>query len=216
MTFQHPPRVYGQYRNKPKAAAWYGITPEISNSLHTAFESIRRMYNIDMNSGEQLNIIGRVIVESRDFIASTELTVFQCNTDGDNESGDENVQFSATSILDDSELSDEYYRLLLKSKIIRNNSQTTIDDILDAVTFIAPDIEIFRVNDGEDMSFTIEFYGVANPVVRQLLIGGRIVPKPQGVRFGGFLEGINIVEFGDDTAECNTDGEFECVGIIGV
>lgn len=216
MTFQHPDRVYGQYRNKPNAAAWYDITPSISNGLHKAFEDIRRMYNIDINEGEQLDIIGRVIVEDRSFIANVELPISQCNVQGDYECGDEESQSSAVSILDDGRLSDEYFRLLIKSKIIRNNSDTTIDDVLEAVTFIAPDIEILRVTDSEDMSFSIEFYGLADPIVRQLLISGRIVPKPQGVRFNGFLEGFDVVETGDMDAECNADGDNECLGFIGV
>lgn len=216
MTVISPDRIYGLYRTKSKARQWYGITPELSTELVTTFETIRRMYNIDMNSGEQLNIIGRVIVESREFIASIDLTVNECNSDGDNECGDSDVQCSALSIIGDDDLSDEYFRLLLKSKIIRNNSETTIDDIIDAVTFIAPELGMVRVIDREDMSFTIEFYGLIGSVVRQLLLSGRIVPKPQGVRFGGFLEGYDITECGDPQAQCNSDGDHECVGLIGV
>jgi hypothetical protein len=216
MSCQAPDRIYAQYRDKPNALAWYDITHQIGDPICDVFEQIRRMYNIDLNSGEQLDIIGRVIVESREFIANTTLTVYECNSVGDNECGDPSIQCSATSIADDSELSDQYFRLLLKSKIIKNNSETTIYDILDAVSFIAPDIDILRVNDGEDMSFSIEFYGLADPIVRDLLLSGKIVPKPQGVRFNGFLEGYNYAQCGDSAAQCNADGDYECVGFIGV
>ena len=211
-----PDRIYAQYRDKPKAVKWFDITTELATPVADTYEQIRRVYNIDLNSGAQLDLIGRVIVESREFIANVKLDVYECNTDGDNECGDSLVQCSATSITADDELSDEYFRLLLKSKIIKNNSETTIDDILDAVTFIAPDIDIIRVTDGEDMTFSIEFSGVANPIVRDLLISGKIVPKPQGVRFNGFLETFGYAESGDSLAQCNADGEYECTGFIGV
>lgn len=210
-----PDRIYAQYRDKPKAVKWFNITSDIAQPVVDTYETIRRMYNIDLNSGEQLNIIGRVVGESREFIANVVFDVQQCNADGDNECGDPLVQCSATSIAADDVLSDTYFRLLLKSRIIRNNSETTIRDILDAITFIAPDIDIVRVQDNEDMSFSIEFSGLANPIVRDLLTGGRITPKPQGVRFNGFLELFGYAECGDTSAQCNTDGEYECVGFIG-
>lgn len=211
-----PDRVYSQYRDKPKALAWYNITPQMAQQFCDYYDKLRKTYDIDSQEGEQLDIIGRVIVENRDFIANVELEVYQCNTDGINESGDDSVQCSATSIAADDELSDKYFRLLLKSKIVKNNNETTIDDILDAVTFIAPEIEIIRLTDNEDMSFSIEFSGVADPIVRDLLISGRIVPKPQGVRFNGFLETVGYAECGNPEAQCNADGDFECVGFIGV
>lgn len=211
-----PDRIYAQYRDKPKAVEWFGITTNMSESLTDTYEIVRRMYNIDTNEGAQLDIIGRVIVESRDFIANVTLDVQQCNSDGDNECGDSLVQCSATSIVADDTLNDAYFRLLLKSKIIKNNSDATIDDILDAVTFIAPEIEIIRVTDGEDMSFSIEFSGLANPIVRDLIISGAIVPKPQGVQFNGFLETYGYSESGDTLAQCNADGDYECTGFIGV
>lgn len=211
-----PDRIYAQYRDKPKAVKWFNITTKLATPLADTYEQIRRVYNIDLNSGAQLDLIGRVIVESREFIANVKLDVYECNTDGDNECGDSLVQCSATSIAADDELSDESFRLLLKSKIVKNNSEATIDDILDAVTFIAPDIDIIRVTDGEDMTFSIEFSGVANPIVHDLLISGKIVPKPQGVRFNGFLETFGYAELGDSLAQCNADGEYECTGFIGV
>lgn len=211
-----PDRIYGQYRTKPKLVEWYNITPTMGQQFVDVFEQIKKTYDIDSQSGAQLDVIGRIIVESRDFISNVALEVYQCNTDGDNECGDVAVQCSATSIEADDELSDSYFRLLLKSKIVKNNSETMIDDILDAVNFIAPDIDIIRLTDGEDMSFSIEFSGVADPIVRDLLISGRIVPKPQGVRFNGFLETVGYAQCGDTEAQCNTDGEYECVGFIGV
>ncbi len=209
-------KLYAQYRNKTKLEQWADIPKTFADEITAAANDVSNMWDIDANTGEQLDIIGRIVRQDRSYIANITLPVYQCNTDGDNECGDDEIQCSSTFILDDNELSDEYYRLLLKVKIARNNSDATIDSILTAVNIIAPDIQVKRLVDGGDMTFSIEFYGLADAITRDLLISGEIVPTPQGVLFNGFLEGFDMVECDDDEAECNTVGENECVGFIGV
>lgn len=209
-------KLYAQYRNKTKLEKWAEIPRTFADEVIAAASDVSASWDIDNNSGEQLDVIGRIVQRDRSYIANTVLPVYQCNVDGDNECGDEEIQCSATFILNDSDLSDDYYRLLLKSKIAKNNSDGTIDSILSAVNIIAPDINVMRLTDGEDMTFSIEFYGLADAITRDLLISGEIVPSPQGVLFNGFLEGYDIVECGDDSLECNADGDNECVGFIGV
>jgi len=211
-----PDRIYAQYRNKPKTVQWLNITREMSEQFVTQFDEISKSYDIDSNKGEQLNVIGRVVVQDRDFIANIPLDVYQCNTVGDNECGDSTVQCSATSIADDAELSDEYFRRILKAKIIKNNSQATIHDTLRAVQFIAPELLIVRLNDNEDMTFSIEFAGVADPITRSLLLNNNLVPRPSGVQFKGFLEIHDYTQCGDTFAQCNSDGDNQCIGLTEV
>ena len=142
--------------------------------------------------------------------------MYQCNTVGDNECGDTSVQCSATSIADDADLSDEYFKRILKAKIIKNNSQATIHDTLRAVQFIAPELLIVRLNDNEDMTFSIEFAGVADPITRSLLLNNNLVPRPSGVQFKGFLEIHDYTQCGDTFAQCNSDGDNQCIGLTEV
>jgi hypothetical protein len=209
-------KLYAQYRNKTKLEKWAAIPRDFANEVITAAESVRDSYDIDTNSGDQLDVIGTIVQRDRSYIQSVELTTYECNTDGDNEFGDDDIQFSKQFILDDSDLSDDYYRPLLKAKIAKNNSDCTIDSILSAVNIIAPDIDVKRLVDGEDMTFSIEFYGLTDAITRDLLINGEIVPTPQGVQFNGFLEGFDMVECGDSDAEFNSIGDHEFVGFIGV
>ena len=209
-------KLYAQYRGKTNLEKWAEIPRSFADEIIAAAGDVTDSWDIDNNSGEQLDVIGRIVRQDRSYIANTALPVYECNTDGDNECGDDEIQSSATFILNDSELSDGYYRLLLKAKIARNNSDASIDSILTAVNIIAPDINVLRLTDGEDMTFSIEFYGLADAITRDLLISGEIVPTPQGVKFNGFLEGFDMVECGDDGFECNSAGDAECVGFIGV
>lgn len=209
-----PDRIYAQYRNKPKAVAWYAITRELGDEISTASEVVRRMYDIDGNVGAQLDIIGRIVVANRNFIGSTPLVVSQFG-DVDAEFGDLDAVFSATSIGQDSQMSDDFFRLVIRAKIVKNNSDATIESILNGVTFLIPGADVVRVIDGEDMSFAIEFQGNISDIERYALLNAKLIPKPQGVRFNGFLDSYIPSEFGDVDAEFgDVDAQFH--GYVGV
>lgn len=209
-----PDRIYAQYRDKPKAVAWYAIARELGGSIEAAAEAVRKSYDIDTAVGEQLNVIGRIVVAPRSFVGSTPMNpgLFDL-TDGD-EFGDDEAMFSALTIDQDGELSDELYRLVIKAKIVKNNGDAAIENILDGMNFLLPHAEVLRLTDGEDMSFSIEFYGQITNLERFALLNAGLVPKPQAVKFNGFLEGFDMIEFGDVDAEFGDD-ESEFAGYIG-
>lgn len=210
-----PDRIYAQYRTKPKAVAWYAITRLMPNDILSAAQDVRTSYDIDSAQGDALDTIGRIVVVPRSFITPTPMNpALFALLDGD-EFGDFDANFSALTIDQDSQLSDELYRLVIKAKIIKNNSPATIESILDSMNYLLPNAQTLRVVDGEDMSFSIEFYGPITPLERYALLNVRLVPKPQGVRFNGFLEGFGYVQFGDSDTECG-DPNAEFVGFTGV
>lgn len=210
-----PDRIYAQYQGKPKAMDWYAIARKLGGSIEAAAQAVRKSYDIERSEGEQLNVIGRIVVAPRSFVGAIPMDpgLFAL-TDGD-EFGDEDAVFSALTIDQDGELSDELYRLVIKAKIIKNNGDATIENILDGMNFLLPNADVLRVTDGEDMSFSIEFYGQITNLERFALLNAGLVPKPQAVRFNGFLEGYEMVEFGDVDAEFG-DGDAEFAGFIGV
>lgn len=209
-----PDRIYAQYRDKPKAVDWFAIARKLGGSLEDAAEAVRKSYDIDNVLGEQLNVIGRIVVAPRSFVGSTPMNpgLFDL-TDGD-EFGDDEAMFSALTIDQDGQLSDELYRLVIKAKIVKNNGDATIENILDGMNFLLPKAEVLRVTDGEDMSFSIEFYGQITNLERFSLLNAGLVPKPQAVKFNGFLEGFEMVEFGDLDAEFG-DEQAQFAGYIG-
>lgn len=78
------------------------------------------------------------------------------------------------------------YRLAIRSRIARNNSDATIDGIAEALGFIA-EREVLRVVDNQDMTFTVNFADPVSPEFQELALALDIIPRPQGVRFGGFI-----------------------------
>lgn len=215
MSLTLPDRIYAQYRTKPKAVAWYAITRKLAAELGSAIDAVRVMYNIDTAVGEQLNIIGRIVVVDRTFTGNVALNPGLFAEPDGAEFGDEEAVFAALYVDQDGQMSDDLYRLVIKSKIIKNNSDATIESILYGMNFLLPHAEVLRVTDGEDMSFSVEFYGQITNLERWALLNAKLVPKPQGVNFNGFLEGFDYVQFGDDTEQFG-DMSAEFVGLTGV
>lgn len=210
-----PSRIYAQYRNKPKAVAWYNITLSLATKLNSVMQAVRVMYNIDSAQGAQLDILGRIVVVPRDFLGYVALNPGMFADPDGAEFGDDSAMFSALSIDQDTQMSDDLYRLVIKSKIIKNNSDATLESILYGINFLLPNANILRVVDGEDMSFSVEFYGNITDLERWALLNGSLVPKPQGVKFNGFLEGYDYVQFGDSETQFG-DTYAEFVGFTGV
>lgn len=211
-----PDRIYAQYRTKPKAVAWYNIVRSLAAEIDSGANAVRLMYEIDTAEGAQLDILGRIVVIDRNYIAPVGLNVIQfaSQTNNPGEFGDTTAMFSSLSVDSDMQMTDDLYRLVIKSKIIKNNSDATTESILFGMNFLLPNAEVLRITDGEDMSFTVEFYGNITEVERYALLNSTLVPRPQGVRFGGFLEGYEYVQFGDDSEQFG-DPYAEFVGTFG-
>jgi len=209
-----PDRIYAQYRNKPKAVAWFDIAQRLGGDLDAAAQAVRRSYDIDTAEGEALDVIGRIVVVPRSFLADVPMSpgLFAL-TDGD-EFGDTEAMFSPLTISQDQELADELYRIVIRAKIIKNTGDATIENILYGMNFLLPNAQVLRVADGENMTFSIEFYGEISNLERFALLNATLVPKPQGVEFSGFLEGLGISEFGDESAEFGRESA-EFIGFIG-
>lgn len=180
-------RVYAQYRTKPKAAKWYDIVPFMASKLGPAIWGVRNSYDIDANSGEQLDIIGRIVVASRTFISMPDLNPGMFALTNGAEFGDIDGMFSALSVATDTDMSDDLYRLVIRSKISKNNGSATIEDILDGVSFLLPKATNLRLIEG-NRSFTIRYAGNMTTLEKWALTSSDLVPRPQGVRFDGFIE----------------------------
>lgn len=211
-----PDRIYAQYRGKPKAVAWYNITRSLATQIADAAAAVRIVYGIDFAQGEQLDVIGRIVVIPRDFIGkiTMETSMFATPENDPGEFGDTSAMFSAPTVDQASKMSDDLYRIAIKSKILKNNSFATIEDILAGMNFMLPNAQVTRLVDGEDMSFSVEFYGQISDLERWALVNASFVPKPQGVKFNGFLEAYDYTQAGDSSKQFG-DTYAEFTGFIG-
>jgi len=170
-----PDRIYAQYRDKPKAVAWYNIVPTQAVQIETVLNDIRFSYDIDANEGAQLDAIGNIVDVSRQYRVKFE-------------------EITPPFIVDGA-VDDDVYRILIKSKILKNNSDATLDTIVDSIQFVS-DATNARVLDHHDMSFSLIFQNELTDKERYILNVFDIVPRPQGVRFRGFVEEGNASQYG--------------------
>ena len=184
-------RVYAEYRSKPKTLAWIGINGTLANQIESAYQSVANSYDIDNAGTDELNVIGRIVDISRSFEASISYETFQF---GAAQFGGLGTQFRPLSGVTDQSLNNNIYRLLIKAKIAKNNSDATIDGILLSILEIVSTTNVTLV-DYENMSFAISFDTLTD-LEKLVLSSFDIVPKPQGVRFAGFIDGVSVSEFG--------------------
>lgn len=94
---------------------------------------------------------------------------------------------------------DEIYRLLIRSKIAKNNSDATIQGIIGAMSFIFSGNNV-TISDYEDMSFDVTFEDAITPEQVEILMNFDLVPKPQGVRLRGYAVPPISTIFGNEDA----------------
>lgn len=194
-----PNRIYAQYRDKPKMVEWLRIARTQGAPIDETELKVARSYIIDEATGAQLDVIGRIVGVTRDFINKIPLDAPQFGADADEDCdfGAVDGFFSAPSMAADSVMSDGLFRLLIKAKILKNNRNATIEDIIEQMVLLV-DADFLRVNNPGDMTFSIEFAGDITPLQRYALFNEDIIQIPQGVLFNGFVELTGIAEFGND------------------
>ncbi|KAB1444216.1 DUF2612 domain-containing protein [Bordetella bronchiseptica] len=204
MILNVPKRAYSQYRNQPKFMDWLTIARRMGGSLSDAATAVRQSYDIDKAQGAQLDTIGRIVVFSRDFIGQLTMQTAEFDALDGAECGDEDATFSEARVSDDAQMADGLYRLAIKAKIMKNTGDATIESIIQEMVFLVGP-KFLRINDTENMEFSIEFAGDLTELQRWALFNSNLVQIPQGVLFGGFFELTKMVEFDDADSEFGDD-----------
>ena len=202
-------RIYAQYADKPKAVAWYNITPNIAEEIDNVYETVRNSYDIDANEGEQLNVIGRIVNIDRSFESQVFYepdTYFGADNDA-SQFGGIDSQFESVGDTISSEVSDAIFRVLIKAKIAKNNSDASLDGIVHALSYITNSSPI-RVIDNEDMTFSVSFGTALTDIEKFVFNTFDIIPRPQGVKFLGYVDEESITQFGGSFGWGDTRANF--------
>jgi RNA-binding protein YhbY len=202
-------RIYAQYADKPKAVEWFNITPSITTELFNVFESVRGSYDIDNANSAELDVIGRVVVIDRSFESKVFFTVDTAFGEDTNAAqfGGVDSQFESTGATISNAVSDSIFRVLIKAKIAKNNSDATLDGIAKALTYITSSSPI-QVIDNEDMTFSVSFGTVLTDIEKFVFNTFDIMPRPQGVKFLGYVEEPAVTMFGGDFGWGDTRANF--------
>lgn len=206
--------------------------------LQEVFRQLMQERSIDTAVGAQLDIIGEIVGQPREFIDTALLTYFAYLGYPDAESyGD----------LDDSSLggfyrgvddplagntllNDDQYRLFIKAKIIKNNTNATPNQLLEFLNFVFNSPHNQLVEEG-DAAYTI-LVGKELSTFEKVLLTyisyssgypSRFVPKPIGVRvnYGTYINGdafafqgvVGAKGYGDLTTVATTGGYGSSYGL---
>jgi hypothetical protein len=202
-------RVYAQYADKPKAVKWFNIVPDIADELLGAFESVRGSYDIDKADGEQLDVIGRIVVIDRSFESQVFFdvdTYFGADNDAAQFGGIDS-QFETVGKSISNTVSDSIFRVLIKAKIAKNNSDATLDGVVHALSYITGSSPI-QVIDNEDMTFSVSFGTTLTDIEKFVFDTFDIVPRPQGVKFLGYVDEETVTQFGGSFGWGDTRANF--------
>lgn len=193
-----PNRIYSQYGDKPNAVAWYNITPTISGDIFNTVDQVRLSYDIDNATSYELDVLGVIVGTSRSFESHV---TFDANGFGGVgvQFGGFDIQWQTTGMDITQEVSDEIFKSLIKAKISKNNNDATIDGVLDAIQFIIPD-NVSRVIDNDDMSFSVSFGEQLSSIQVMILNNFDVLPRPQGVKFLGYVDETNLTQFGGNAS----------------
>lgn len=162
--------ITSEHSTKPKFRNWLNIllTPFVDSIKLN--EEINKAFFLNTAIGKQLDIIGKWLNQPRQ-------VDFQ-PTDG-------------SSPL----LSDKYYRIILKAKVVKNLWKGTVSDFYEKwkVLFNGEDLQVYLA-DNQDMNYIIVTWDstLSDKMIEDLLSNGYLIPKPAGL--GILLGGVNPEE----------------------
>tara|TARA_R110000787_G_scaffold143152_5_gene256794 strand:- start:52 stop:603 length:552 start_codon:yes stop_codon:yes gene_type:complete len=166
----------------------------MSINIFDTSDQTRLSYDIDAATSYELDVMGVIVGVTRSF--ESQIT-FETNDFGEAsvQFGGSGVQFQTIGQTISQEVSDEIFKILIKAKISKNNNDGTINGMLDAISFIIPD-NIPRIIDHDNMSFSVSFGQELSTIQVFILDTFDILPRPQGVKFLGYVDETNLTQFG--------------------
>lgn len=209
-------KAYAQYRQSTKLLAVMAIDQLFADEFIEAAQDIANSYDIDNNSGVQLDVIGALVNADRTYLTRKTFSVNCCNANAKMQAGNKSSQCVPKYLVGDDDLSDKWFRIIIKAAIAKLISDATTDSILDNIQLIDDSLEISGLGDSEEMSFAIYLKTAPTGIIKDLLFNTSVIPKPQGVEFSGYLDlsQINCCN-SSGTVQCGNKSS-QCAGYLGV
>ena len=146
--------VTSQHRDKPNFISWLTAALNKVDAITSLLGILNDYFNLDLAIGNQLDTLGEILGRKR-------LLDFQPTDD--------------VPLLDD-----DTYRLVLKAKILQNQWDGTIGQILVIWKYVFPNTSLSFI-DGQNMTMGISIFGELTQLQKDLITHEYVIPKPQGV-----------------------------------
>lgn len=167
--------ITSEHATQPKFIAWATalLTPimDVQNFLADFYEN----YDIDSAVGPQLDVLGIYLNCPR------------------------RVTFQPSNGVS-SNLDDDTYRILLKSKIAFNHFDGTLVSLYTLFqTALGNTGLYFGVQDNQNMSYQVVVFGATTSILQDLITHGYIIPRPEGVQLTVSVSTNKVFAFGAET-----------------
>lgn len=146
--------ITSEYRDKTKYIQWMTVLLQPFVDIRESASIIKDCLNLNYSTGDQLDMIGEILGLSRQV----------------------NFQPSEhSSILDD-----DYYRIILKAKVAKNQWDGTKENLYSYWRVLFPENPLILV-DRQNMTIQATVIGLNDTLSQELISHGYIIPKPAGV-----------------------------------
>lgn len=183
-------RLATQFKNATNLIAYINALLEESNELETTFGDLLDKRYIDTAEGVQLDIIGEIVGQPRSFSETVAGIFFGfvgsigSGDEGFGTIGDplEGETFRSLSDVEYNEFvaDDTTYRLFIRSKIVKNHTKVTINDVIEVTLSGVTSVTDFEIQEFE-AAYKIAFNGILTDEDKILLSRTDFIPKPAGV-----------------------------------
>jgi hypothetical protein len=150
--------ITSEHINKPKYKAWMTVllTPFID--IINLNDQIKRAFDLNTAVGVQLDTLGKILVLNRQ-------VTFQ-PTDG------------SSPILND-----DYYRMILKAKVVKNQWKGTISNFYSFwnVLFQDQPLRVYLIDNQDMEPAVVVWSSQVTQMVQDLLANNYLIPKPAGL-----------------------------------
>lgn len=179
--------IYSQYSKSNNLKKWLNIIPKFYNDNNEALNIINRMYYIDEREGEQLDIIGRVVgIVRRPIINSGDIKFFGYKDTPFTLGYNLAPYFGPGTQPDTIPMPDSLFKTFIKSKVFKNTTSVTLDDIADAIDLIFDFTGSYIVNK-RDGSFEVVLTQEPDDNTKVLIDQYDIIPRVVGQRLDGYI-----------------------------
>lgn len=209
-------RVATQYTESQRFLAYIRALLESSVEMEAVLQKVAEQSDIDLAEGVNLDVIGEIVGVSRFIPQSIAIQFFgfegQPGAAVFGEEGQNGIgarfRDEAEPETDTSVLADPEYRLLIRSKIVKNHAQGTGEDILRGLSFLF-DAPLTVVDDSSGMAISIAIGRNLTFQEKAIITVLDILPRPAGVRINsrvtfdaqnyfGFDGQVGALSFGEE------------------
>lgn len=181
--------ITSEHSDKPKYTSMVGQTAQPFADLTALYDSIPLLYDVDVAVGAQLDTVGLWVGVTRQLTAPLAGVYFAFDTA--DVGFDQGVWMGpydpATGLVS---LPDDYYRMLIKIRILNNHWDGSKDQATTLVNAIFNVLGYqFFIKDHADLTMDMGLIGPGSPsaIVKALLTGGKFDVKPDVVHISNYI-----------------------------